>query len=627
MIKATIRHIGLLTCAVCWMLLTSCDESGRQVMPMQQTMDSLKMWYGRMEGDSMDATARRVEAYLQQHAGDRSKPMKRLRAEWLKARGVYYAALRGELDSGIVYTERALEEMKGLEGVDEMRILAMHNRADFYRQKGRLDISADTYLQALYNADSLGLDEVMKIPLLLGISTVYTYMGDFQDSRIWWKRTGELLEQMNDGDQFIYYNNLGNDHYFQKHYEEARDCFVKAAALVKDNENRQWDYYTALANLGDIEVQLGRANSARRMIAEADSFFRKVDFPIALYYLETEKMGLALLERRLKDALQMVRNPEFKDIAIPSGKMLRLKVAEQVMWKTGNSVEAYEMYQMLDAIHDSIRRDQTQMQKSAMLMEYQFNKLRKEQQQAVDNERIKIRLMVALLTAALLAVALLVVLSWMWRRQQRINDMKVRQQIVELRMENTRNRITPHFIYNALSHEMLAQMDGRQVKLGPLTQLLRRGVDQAGELQTTLKEELTFVDYYVNIEAQQMGEDFEYVKEIAPDVDVKSVRLPSMTIQIFVENAIKHGLRRQGGRLTIRASRQEQATLVEVTDNGRGLTAQYQENTGLRVVRQTIQMLNEQNHRQMDFGVGNLEQGCRSWLILPDDFDYNLKKI
>ena len=608
------------------MLLTACHDSSQQAMPMQQSMDSLKMWYGKMERDSMDAISRRVEHYLLQHADDRSKPVRRLRAEWLKARGVYYAALVGQLDSGIVYTERALEEMKGLEAVDEMRILAMHNRADFYRQKGQLDMSADGYLQALRTADSLGLDKEMKIPLLLGVSTVYTYMGDYQDSRVWWRRTGELLDQMNEGDQFIYYNNLGNDYYFQEQYEEARDCFVKAAALVKDNESRQWDYYTALANLGDIEVHLGRANTARKMIAEADSFFRMVDFPIALYYLETEKMGLALLERRLKDALQMVRVPEFKDIEIPSARLLRLKVAEQVFWKTGNSEEAYETNLMQDAINDSIQRDQRQMQKSALLMEYQYDKSQLEQLQLVERERMKAILAWALLAVVLLAVALLVMLARQRIRRQRIHDMKMHQQIVELRMENTRNRITPHFIYNALSHEMLAQMDGHQVKLGPLTQLLRRGVDQAGELVTTLKQELTFVDYYVGIEAQQMGPDFQYVKEIAPDVDVKNVSLPSMTIQIFAENAIKHGLRRQGGLLTIKATRQGEATLVEVTDNGQGLGPHYQENTGLRVVRQTIQLLNEQNHQHITFGVENLKQGCRSWLLLPDNYDYNLKK-
>ena len=41
----------------------------------------------------------------------------------------------------------------------------------------------------------------------------------------------------------------------------------------------------------------------------------------------------------------------------------------------------------------------------------------------------------------------------------KFNELQTRQQIVVMRMENIRNRITPHFIYNALNHEVLAQME------------------------------------------------------------------------------------------------------------------------------------------------------------------------
>ena len=240
---------------------------------------------------------------------------------------------------------------------------------------------------------------------------------------------------------------------------------------------------------------------------------------------------------------------------------------------------------------------------------------------------MKGRLAWALFAAALLTIGLLGLLQWEIRRRQKLHNMVVRHQIVEMRMENTRNRITPHFIYNALTHEMLAQMQGRKVNLEALTQLLRKGIEQADVLQTTLAEELTFIDYYVSIEAQQMGDSFQYVKEIDADVDVSRVCLPAMTVQIFVENAIKHGLRKKGGVLTVRASRQENATLVEVRDDGQGLQGSYNEHTGMKVVRQTIQMLNEHNHHQISFGLDSLEPGCRSWLLLPDDYNYKIAKI
>lgn len=625
--KPTSRHIHLLIITTCVILLTACNEGRQQLMPMQQTMDSVKMWYGQMQGDSMKVKSEQVAHFLQQHEDDQSSPMRRLRAEWLKAKGVWYGAIKGMPDSALVYTDRAIAEMDGLSGVDELRILAMANRADFYRQLGQLDYSVDGYLLALETADSTGLGEEMKIPLLLGVSTAYTFMGDYQNSEIWWRKTGELVNQMDERDQFIYYNELGNNHYFQEQYVGALDCFNKAASLVKDDKHRQWDYYTALTNLGEIHVCLGQADSARVAIAQADSFFRKVDFPPILYYIETEKIKLALLDGRTQQALQMVNHCEFPTISIPAGKLLRLKAVELVMRQTGNYQRAYEAHQQLHALNDSIQNANVRMQMSSRMLQYEHDKQLLEQQRTIDNERMKVRLAWAFCAVALLAIGLLSVLIWFWRKRQKMHDMEVRQQIVGMRMENTRNRITPHFIYNALTHEMLEQMEGRKVDLSALTQLLRRGVEQADMLETTLEEELTFVDYYVDIERQQMPITLFYQKEIASDVNPQAVRLPAMTIQIFVENAIKHGLKRQGGMLTIRASRQDNATLVEVLDNGQGLDSSYQEHTGMKVVRQTIQMLNEHNHQQITFGIGNLKQGCRSWLLLPDDYNYNIAKI
>ena len=625
--KPTSRHIHLLIITTCVMLLTACHEGRQQLMPMQQTMDSVKMWYGQMQGDSMKVKSEQVAHFLQQHEDDQSSPMRRLRAEWLKAKGVWYGAIKGMPDSALVYTDRAIAEMNGLSGVDELRILAMANRADFYRQLGQLDYSVDGYLMALETADSTGLGEEMKIPLLLGVSTAYTFMGDYQNSEIWWRKTGELVNQMDERDQFIYYNELGNNHYFQEQYVGALDCFNKAASLVKDDKHRQWDYYTALTNLGEIHVCLGQADSARVIIAQVDSFFRKVDFLPILYYIETEKIKLALLDGRTQQALQMVNHCEFPTISIPAGKLLRLKAVEQVMRQTGNYQKAYEAHQEWHALNDSIQNANVRMQMSSRMLQYEHDKQLLEQQRTIDNERMKVRLAWAFCAVALLAIGLLSVLIWLWRKRQKMHDMEVRQQIVGMRMENTRNRITPHFIYNALTHEMLAQMEGRKVDLNALTQLLRRGVEQADMLETTLEEELTFVDYYVDIERQQMPITLFYQKELDSDVNPQAVLLPAMTIQIFVENAIKHGLKRQGGMLTIRASRQDNATLVEVLDNGQGLDSSYQEHTGMRVVRQTIQMLNEHNHQQITFGIGNLKQGCRSWLLLPDDYNYNIAKI
>ena len=628
--KAKCHLTKLLVIVMSSFFVYSCDDIKQPLAKpyMQQTMDSLKMWYAQMEGDSMDAASRRIEVFLDQHQDDNSDPMRRLRAEWLKARGVYYAAIKGLPDSGLIYTERALEEMQNLEGVDEMRVLAMANKADFYRQLGQLDRSADGYLQALKTADSTGIGDTLKIPLMLGISTAYTFMGDYPNSHRWWERLGSLLPDMTVGDQFIYYNNLGNDHFFQSNYQEARDCFLKAASLVENDKDKQWDYYTALGNLGEIYICLHQADSARQMIHLADSFFHQVNFSPLIYYMATSRMELKMLEGDMQGAQAIALASPKDDVSIPAAKVLRLKALQQLMKNTGRWQEASAIDEELHQLNDSIQTAQSAMRMSAQLLQYKHDKQLMEQQQEIDHQQMTARLAWALFAVAILTVIVMVVLYQLRLRRHRLQEMTTQQQIMALRMENTRNRITPHFIYNALSPAMLGQMEGRAVDLNALTQLLRRGVDQANMLETTLNEELRFVDYYVEIEGRQMSNKLHYEKVIDKDVDPDKVSVPAMTIQIFVENAIKHGLQRQGGELTIHVSRQDDGTLIEVIDNGQGLKQNVPlEHIGMKVVRQTIQMLNEHNHKKIAFGLSNWQpSGCRAWLFVPDVFSYKVNE-
>ena len=70
--KPTSRHKQYLIITTCLMLLTACHEGRQQLMPMQQTMDSVKMWYGQMQGDSMKVKGEQL--YRSCHCGN----------EWVK---------------------------------------------------------------------------------------------------------------------------------------------------------------------------------------------------------------------------------------------------------------------------------------------------------------------------------------------------------------------------------------------------------------------------------------------------------------------------------------------------------------------------------------------------------------
>ena len=415
-----------------------------------------RVWYAEMNVDSMTAVSNRIYHYLSAHDNKKNAIRTLLWAEWYKTKAVFQSAILGRPDSALIYNEKAIRLLETQKDENEFRLTAMTNQAFFYQQTGKYDKSVEGYVNALEFADSIGKSEEDKTPLLLGISTVYTYMGDYERSDYWWNRCQEQLPNMIKADQFIYYNDRGNDYYFQKKYDKARDCFAQAASLVKDDESKSWDYYTSITNLGEVYVCLGRADSARTLLSQADSFFRKVDFPPLLYYIETSTIKLEMLEGHPQQALKMIRNSKLADPQIPAARAQRLIATKQVMRETGNYSEAYEASHHLHLLSDSLQRAQISMQFSTKLMEYEHDKKLIEQDRIIEKTRADKLLAWGLLAIALFTVAILLVLILFFRRRHKFNELQTRQQIVMMRMENIRNRITPHFIYNALNHEVLA---------------------------------------------------------------------------------------------------------------------------------------------------------------------------
>lgn len=600
----------------------------------------MKAYYTGMQTDSLRSALTRIGGYLTRNSKNNTYRCTRLRADWMLAKGVWQTAICGRPDSGQVYNEQAIRLLRGEEQrPSEQLLTALCNRADYYRQMGKLDYSADAYVQAMALADSMPQNARARIVVELGIATVYSFMADYANGNRWWKRAEQDVKWMNRSDRFIFYNNRGNDLYFQKRYREAQPYFQRAVNLVKGDSLKQWDYYTALANLGENDVCLHRLQQARQSLDEADAFFDRVGFDIGKYYVATSRIQLAMMEQRDDDALRLIGQSATPPHMIPLAVVHRLKTEERVYRQLGHYEQAYRARQRHDALSDSIQQSNQKMCMNARLLQYRHDQQMAERQHVIDRQYIMGLLSWGLFLVALLTVMVLAIMLYLRRRQQQLREMTMRQQIVRLRLENIRNRISPHFIFNALSLEMVAQNSGKEVNLNALVQLLRRGLSQADVLETTLGKEMEFVNYYVEVEGRQLGDDFSYETRVAPDVSLNRVFLPAMVVQIFVENAIKHGLReapRQEGckrRLRVSVKRKgANATAIEVTDNGIGLrpanTSKVQ--TGMRVVRQTVQMLNEYNTEQISFGLNNYtdpddgQTGCLSWMVVPDNYDFSV---
>jgi two-component system, LytTR family, sensor kinase len=148
--------------------------------------------------------------------------------------------------------------------------------------------------------------------------------------------------------------------------------------------------------------------------------------------------------------------------------------------------------------------------------------------------------------------------------------------LLHARMEALQNQINPHFLFNTLnSVSSLVRFDPDTARemIIKLANILRRLLS-SGEAFVPLRDEMEFIDNYLDIEVVRFGQDkLLVVKELDPaSLDVM---IPSMLLQPLVENSIKHGLasKIEGGSIHLRSRLSDTQVIVEVEDNGVGMGA------------------------------------------------------
>ena len=251
-------------------------------------------------------------------------------------------------------------------------------------------------------------------------------------------------------------------------------------------------------------------------------------------------------------------------------------------------------------------------------------------QAEVRSFRVILLLIIGLLVMSVLALIAFIRYKWMRSKHQHHEEMN---RMMALKMENVRNRFSPHFVFNVLNIFVSNLPKGVNVK--PLQLLIQ--VLRAYLLSSTLRHEtnpfLPMPQFHV-----------------AKDVDMK-LMLPSMIIQIPVENALKHafvGMKETGDKplLDVNIWVEDDMLRIDVTDNGCGVSGTVGKKkkncaastgTGLRILNSTIEMLNASNERKMFFkmqsnrGASEEEGGTRNRGIcvsigVPCNYDYNVFK-
>jgi two-component system, LytTR family, sensor kinase len=173
------------------------------------------------------------------------------------------------------------------------------------------------------------------------------------------------------------------------------------------------------------------------------------------------------------------------------------------------------------------------------------------------------------------------------------------QLLLKARMDALSSQINPHFLFNTLNTvSSLIRFDpdaARGVVL-KLSNILRRLL-RKHETFVPLREELQFIDDYLDIEVARFGRDnLEIIKNV--DEEALEAFVPSMLLQPIVENCLKHGLapKIDGGKIQLRTTNHDGRLHIEIEDNGVGISEEkmphvYVEGIGLSNVRERLRVL------------------------------------
>ncbi|WP_221766248.1 sensor histidine kinase [Hymenobacter metallilatus] len=188
--------------------------------------------------------------------------------------------------------------------------------------------------------------------------------------------------------------------------------------------------------------------------------------------------------------------------------------------------------------------------------------------------------------------------GWHYLRRSReaeVNTWKLAAAVREAEMRTLKAQINPHFMFNGLNNiRALVMEDPARARdmITHLSDLLRYSIQLNSAEQVPLHRELEIVEHYLELEAMQLEERLRYTLDVDPAA--LHVPIPPMTLQLLVENAIKHGLapRPVGGFIHLAAQLNDGGALhITVRNTGRYEPRPGHHGVGVQNARERLALL------------------------------------
>jgi two-component sensor histidine kinase len=207
------------------------------------------------------------------------------------------------------------------------------------------------------------------------------------------------------------------------------------------------------------------------------------------------------------------------------------------------------------------------------------------------------------------------------RKKEAENSESVRR-IAELEQMALKSQMNPHFIFNCLNSIQHYVIDkdivGANEFISNFSRLIRLTLDNSSKTDISIADEISYISAYLQLEQKRFEDKFDF--EIISDPEVNNdYFIPSMILQPYVENAIRHGIRYRDdkkGKIIIKFEKNGEYMICTVSDNGIGRKLSFQlksknpieyQSKGMQLTASRIDMFNKIHPSKIIIQIHDLE--------------------
>jgi len=183
-------------------------------------------------------------------------------------------------------------------------------------------------------------------------------------------------------------------------------------------------------------------------------------------------------------------------------------------------------------------------------------------------------------TAIIVSLSLLIytIIRLRVKAVRRAEKLKARyeKELMELEAKALRAQMNPHFVFNCLN-SIKALMQEQETEKGvkyltTFSKLIRTLFNNADKKEISLYDEIETCKFYLQLEAMRFDSKFSYAVNVDENIDLKSIQVPALIIQPFIENSIWHGIvpRSTGGNVWLNVTRENGNIKIIIEDDGIG---------------------------------------------------------